>query len=159
MIYGAGVTDKMTLGSLRGYNPNGEGGVTSAGDLASRQGNFWNENRAGGSNTGNGSGSPQTGNKPVSTPQPPINQPTNGQPVDKQAQAAINQLLPQTAKDMLQAGQQEQNQYLRALHGRYAKYALATGADGSGTSLLGRTAGGQNALGGLSGRTLLGGNT
>ncbi|WP_225760234.1 hypothetical protein [Leclercia sp. Marseille-Q4284] len=142
--------------NLRGYNPNGLGGVVSAGDLAQQATNFssplWNRN--------GGRGQDREAKTTTGTTTNTAG-PQQAKPVDKQVMGALNSLIPTSARTAMEAGQIASNQYLRALHGRYAKYMLATGAEGSGTSLLQRTAGGQGALGGTSGRLLYssGGNS
>lgn len=134
--------------SLRGYNPTGLGGTVAGSILDDQAQGFtsplWNRDANGGRDVTGKNSSTGAGEANPSQPKPQ----------DKQANAAINSLIPQSARSAVEAGQLASNQYLRALRGRYAKYMLATGAEGSGTSLLQRTAGGQGALGGTSGRLL-----
>lgn len=133
--------------SLRGYNPTGLGGTVAGSPLDQQAIGFstpmWNRNANGGDRSGNKTVS---ASDTAATGAP--------KPVDKQATAAINNLIPTAGRNAVEAGLIASNSYLRALHGRYAKYMLSTGAEGSGTSLLQRTAGGQGALGGTSGRLL-----
>lgn len=133
--------------SLRGYNPTGLGGTVAGSPLDQQAQGFstpmWNRNANGGRDV-TGSTTKSTGADATGAPKP----------VDKQATAAINNLIPTAGRNAVEAGLIASNSYLRALHGRYAKYMLSTGAEGSGTSLLQRTAGGQGALGGTSGRLL-----
>ena len=138
-------TDALIEG-LRGYNPNGLGAVVGAGDLAQmdKDAPLWNRNG------GNDRRTPGTSGGGTDT----ATQPGKAVPVDKQAEAAVNQLLPESAKSAIAANQKAQKNYLGLLKDRYSGNLLNTGAQGSGTGLLFRVAGGSGALGGTTGRVL-----
>lgn len=145
MISGSGVMSNFSFNDIRGINPNGPGGVSAGYSIGQRLAN--------GQVVGNGNG----GNGRASSGGTTAAAAGLGGAGDQSIKGLINALAPGGVGGLQNAGNKAQNEYLNLLRGRYGRYLLTTGAQGSGTGLLGRTVGGTGAVGGTSGRVILGG--